>query len=707
MATTSMQRAGLTGGMVLADRFELVRRLGAGGLAEVWAAQDRVTGASVAVKVLHGHLAGDEGLRERFRREVAVTRGLVHPNIVRVFELHEHEGRPFFALELLSGESLAQRLARGPVDRVEAVRLGKEIALALLEAHQQGVVHRDLKPHNVFLCASEKGQPPKVKLLDFGLARAAGMARLTAQSTVLGTPGYLAPEVLAGAEADPRADLYALGAILFELFSGRRAFSALDALAALRQKAEPAPSPRAVEPAVLPVDDELVRRLLEPDPDRRFLDASQVLRALDGETFAPPMQLPVTLVRGNFDVVIRHRFGKWPGAALNRVMERLGLPRAKPGVFLDVLVSGKRILIEHTSRASADEVAAACRAEGIAVTVEASPKVGKLRSGLRRLLANTTLTVGLALTGTFIAAGNLAHEVSSPQRVARMVAASNATGRELARITHIRETLQQHPYLLWDVTDWLLRHFSIFPLVTWMVFSFPLLVFAIASLALNAQPIGRKVSPSLWPRWFVRRHSAAVASLMAIAVTAGSLWFEDHVDTLIYGPNPKFAIPFSLMLLLALFQAVGGWLILRARPGHDELPTGDATALRLLTGISRRLTALQARAAKSPADGTLLEDLLKAAQTAWTEARRLAANVDIEGGLERDRRLARILVIAAALDDALSATGLSPELSGRLYERLKTATTGETPAMEGPAQPASALLAAPGSTPVGPMMKTA
>src|SRR2546425_3236534 len=177
--------------MILGGRFEVLRPLGAGGLAEVYAARDLVTGVEVAVKILHEHLAREEQIAERFRRELAVTRALDHPGIVRVYDLHEHDGRPFFTMELLHGETLAERLRRGPLQNEEARRIAREICVALQAAHRAGVVHRDLKPHNIFLTDSGA-----VKVLDFGLARVAGWARLTAQSTVMGTPGYLAPELL-------------------------------------------------------------------------------------------------------------------------------------------------------------------------------------------------------------------------------------------------------------------------------------------------------------------------------------------------------------------------------------------------------------------------------------------------------------------------------------------------------------------------------
>jgi len=273
-------------GTLVANRFELSRRLGAGGLAEVFAARDRVTGSEVAVKVLHAHLAEESAIAERFRRELSITRELDHPGIVRVFDLHQHEGRPFFTMELLHGETLAQRIKRGPLTAAEARRITREACAAAQVAHRAGVVHRDLKPQNVFLLESGT-----VKLLDFGLARVAGWARLTAQSTVMGTPGYMAPEILGGKGADARADVYSLGATFYEMLTGKRAFPGSDPYEVLRRQRDAAPSPRAATPLVDERDDATVRRSLDPDPEGRFLDAGQFLREL-GANPCPPRRLP-------------------------------------------------------------------------------------------------------------------------------------------------------------------------------------------------------------------------------------------------------------------------------------------------------------------------------------------------------------------------------------------------------------------------------
>jgi len=332
--------------VLLAGRFETRRRIGAGGLAEVFAATDRATDAEVAVKVLHAHLARDAAACERFRRELAIARSLEHPGIVRVFDLHEHEGRPVISMELLRGRTLHERLLReGPVPPREARRIVREICCALRAAHHDGVVHRDLKPQNVFLTAAGG-----VKVLDFGLARLAGQARLTGQDVVAGTPGYIAPEMLAGEVGDARADLYALGAVWFEMLGGRR-WSDSGA------------------PPVDGRDAEVLQRALEADPERRFLDAGQFLRALGGSSVPPPPPAAPPLSAGEYDVVVHDVVRpRAPLRPIGRVLQQLG-SRATLRWKWRLLGAGQAVLVSGASRKTAEAAAALCAAQGLPVTI--------------------------------------------------------------------------------------------------------------------------------------------------------------------------------------------------------------------------------------------------------------------------------------------------------------------------------------------------
>ena len=211
--------AGAVDGRCLGGRYRMGELLATGGMGEVWAAHDLLLDRAVAVKVLSGALAGDGRAAERLRREARAAGRLEHPGIARVLDLGEHDGRPYLVMELLEGESLAARIDRaGPMPPAEAARVVAAVADALEAAHQAGVVHRDIKPGNVFLTSTGA-----VKVLDFGIASAAGDAALTT-GDLLGTAAYLAPERVLGHRATAAADTYALGVVLYELLAGHRPF---------------------------------------------------------------------------------------------------------------------------------------------------------------------------------------------------------------------------------------------------------------------------------------------------------------------------------------------------------------------------------------------------------------------------------------------------------------------------------------------------
>jgi hypothetical protein len=208
-------------GRPLGGRYRMEALLATGGMGEVWTARDLLLDRAVAVKVLGGAFAGDSRAAERLRREARATGRLEHPDIARVLDLGEDDGRPYLVMELLEGESLAERAARaGPMDPSEAARVVATVADALEAAHRDGVVHRDVKPGNVFL-TSDGG----VKVLDFGIAWCAHDTALTT-GDLIGTAAYLAPERALGHQATAASDVYALGVVLYELLAGRRPFEA-------------------------------------------------------------------------------------------------------------------------------------------------------------------------------------------------------------------------------------------------------------------------------------------------------------------------------------------------------------------------------------------------------------------------------------------------------------------------------------------------
>ncbi len=269
----------------LHQHFDLVAPIGSGGVGTVWRARDLRSGEAVALKVLHPHLRGDTLVAERFRREAALGQSLRHPNVTRAFELFEDAEALSFSLELLEGRTLKEAiLAGGPLSVDEAVRVARACLLGLGAAHAAGIIHRDFKPQNVFVCANGE-----VKLLDFGFARVASAAGLTTRSLVLCTPDYAAPETVMARPVDGRADLYALGVVLYEALTGRLPFRGGTPFDLLRRHLEePPPSPRSLRPELPRSLDALVLRLMAKAPQERYATCEAVLDALTAQAHALP-----------------------------------------------------------------------------------------------------------------------------------------------------------------------------------------------------------------------------------------------------------------------------------------------------------------------------------------------------------------------------------------------------------------------------------
>lgn len=271
--------------------YEIRSPIGAGGMGEVYRASDSRLGRDVALKVLPKTFAADADRLHRFELEARAVAALNHPNILAVFDVGQQEGAPFLISELLEGESLRAIVERGPLPQRKTIEYGVQIAQGMAGAHEKGIVHRDLKPENVFIT-----KDGRVKILDFGLAKlvqgspddegATIPAMGTAAGAVLGTPGYMAPEQVRGQVCDARADVFAFGAILYEMLTGQRAFRrdtpAETMTAVLRE--DPAEISDTMHP-VSPALDRIVRRCLEKSPDQRFQsarDLSFALGALSG-----------------------------------------------------------------------------------------------------------------------------------------------------------------------------------------------------------------------------------------------------------------------------------------------------------------------------------------------------------------------------------------------------------------------------------------
>ncbi len=275
--------------------YKIVAPLGAGGMGEVYRAHDTRLGRDVALKVIPTELARDPERIRRFEREARAAGALSHPNVCAIFDLGTHEGAPFVVMELLEGESLRAKLVAGPIPVRKALDWVAQAAHGLAAAHEKGIVHRDLKPENLFVT-----RDGRVKVLDFGLAKltrpemlapaggSPGSIATTEMGSVLGTVGYMAPEQVRGGTADHRSDLFALGAVLYELVTGRRAFrgaSYVEVLHAILSQ-EPAPlsaSGREIPPGLEPI----ARRCLEKEPAERFQSASDLAFALEASGASP------------------------------------------------------------------------------------------------------------------------------------------------------------------------------------------------------------------------------------------------------------------------------------------------------------------------------------------------------------------------------------------------------------------------------------
>jgi eukaryotic-like serine/threonine-protein kinase len=272
----SVQQSNRVLGHVLDDRYELGPVLGQGGMARVHQGLDRQLGRQVAIKVLASPFDRDREFVERFRREARAAAGLSHPNVVAVFDSGSDDGTHFIVTELVEGETLADRLRRdGPMPPADAVAVAADIARALAAAHTRGLIHRDIKPGNVMLLPDGR-----VKVVDFGIARAAGSDTLTNTGVVLGSTAYLSPEQAGGQPVDERADLYSLGCVLYEMLTGHVPFRADTPIATMyRHVNEDAPPPSTIAP-VQPELEDVVMRCLEKDPKRRFASATELEAAL-------------------------------------------------------------------------------------------------------------------------------------------------------------------------------------------------------------------------------------------------------------------------------------------------------------------------------------------------------------------------------------------------------------------------------------------
>ncbi len=346
-------------GAVVDGRYRVLSKIGGGGMADVWLAEDTTLQRRVALKVLHRRFAQDREFVMRFQREAESAAGLQHPNVVAVFDRGEWEGSYYIAMQYVEGPTLKQLIDSG-ITLEQAVAVTRQVLQAAGYAHRQSLVHRDLKPQNVIV--DPEG---KAIVTDFGIARA-GVSEITQTGSVMGTPHYLSPEQAQGFEVTPVSDLYSIGVMLYEALTGRVPFEGESAVAvAMKQVSQMPQRPSSIQPRVSPSLDAVVMRALEKDPGQRFQSAEAFIAALDqamrdpggagrGTTsFAalPPVAAAVEAPVEDPEAARRRRRNRWILGALVAIL--LG---ALIGILLSRDTTTKVPSVEGRSLQRAEEI---------------------------------------------------------------------------------------------------------------------------------------------------------------------------------------------------------------------------------------------------------------------------------------------------------------------------------------------------------------
>jgi serine/threonine protein kinase len=267
-------------GRTIAGRYFVEDKIGGGGMGVVYRASHQVIGRDVAIKFLHERYMRDATSRKRFLGEARAANQINHENIIDITDFGETEdGLVYLVMEYLQGRSLDQEIAGRPMDAARALRIAIQIAAGLARAHELDVIHRDVKPGNVFL-VRKRSDADVVKLLDFGIARFERDARITDRGTLLGTPEYIAPEQIRNGEVSPQTDLYALGCLLFEMLVGQPPFRGNMTEVLVKQMRDPAPTPSTLVPGMAPELDLLVLKMLHKEPRQRHRDAFHLVEEL-------------------------------------------------------------------------------------------------------------------------------------------------------------------------------------------------------------------------------------------------------------------------------------------------------------------------------------------------------------------------------------------------------------------------------------------
>jgi serine/threonine-protein kinase len=282
MPTTFMNVA-----TALEGRYQILKELGRGGMGIVFHAYDKQLKEQVAIKILSPLLSNDPDALERLKREVSAARRITHSNVIRIHDISEVNGLHFISMEYFHGTNLKDHIKRnGPLSPMQALNLASQVAEGLEAAHREGVIHRDLKSQNIILDNTNR-----IKIIDFGLARTAHMEGMTATGLIMGTPEYMAPEQVSGKKIDERADIYSLGIILYEMFTGRVPFTGDSAIAVgfMQLKEEPVP-PTKVNSAISPQIEKVICKALEKDPIHRYRTITELKNELEAAILKPQEQ---------------------------------------------------------------------------------------------------------------------------------------------------------------------------------------------------------------------------------------------------------------------------------------------------------------------------------------------------------------------------------------------------------------------------------
>jgi CheY-like chemotaxis protein/predicted Ser/Thr protein kinase len=264
--------------MLISKRYSIKKLLGRGGMGAVYLAYDRELNVQVAMKFLKPDLGKDPIVLERFKREIVLARKIVHPNVVRIYDLGEHQGARFISMEYITGKSLKFRIKKsGPIPIDESISIIKPICSALQAIHTLGIIHRDLKPQNILIDENKV-----LKVLDFGIAHAADATEITGDGGLIGTPAYMSPEQVSGNSVDARSDLYSLGIIIYEMLSGKLPYySELPAALVMKHLTDQAVPLSELMPVLSGFLSDLVMKLMEKDPNNRYSNVMELLTELN------------------------------------------------------------------------------------------------------------------------------------------------------------------------------------------------------------------------------------------------------------------------------------------------------------------------------------------------------------------------------------------------------------------------------------------